>query len=61
MANLQCCLSNDIIKRMMAGAAGRQKSPSPRGIVQVVIQNEACGGEILDNALLKQLRERHMD
>jgi hypothetical protein len=46
--------SNNVIKQMKARASCRQRDSEQWGIVQLVIQNEASGGETTRNALLKQ-------
>jgi len=61
MANRRSGPPNDVIKRMKARAARKQKESEPLGIAQLATQNKACGRETTWNALLKQWREREMD
>jgi hypothetical protein len=52
--NRQSGQSNNVIKQMKARASCRQRDSEQWGIVQLVIQNEASGGETTRNSLLKQ-------
>jgi len=60
-ANRQSCPHDDVIMRMKARVASKQKESEPLGHCAAGNQKEACGWEWTRNALLNQWREREIN